>query len=64
MLEEGRVTAAPFVISNANAYLNELKREGICSCEWNETHTFKWWTIKDHNKAKKYLNSGRDIRED
>ncbi|MDR2789916.1 MAG: hypothetical protein LBB59_02945 [Campylobacteraceae bacterium] len=59
MSERGQVTAAQFNISNANAYFNELKREGICKGEWNETHTFKWWRIIDYNKAKRYLNGIR-----
>jgi hypothetical protein len=60
MEERGQVTAAQFLISNANEYLNELKREGICKGVWNEEHTFKWWRIVDYSKASKYLNGSNE----
>jgi hypothetical protein len=64
MIERGQVTAAQFNISNANEYLNELKREGICKGEWNETRTFKWWRIIDYNKANKYFKGDREKFDD
>jgi hypothetical protein len=63
MNEREQVTAAEFNISNANEYFNELKREGICKGEWNDTHTFKWWYIIDYEKAKRYIrNEGEPFK--
>jgi hypothetical protein len=63
MEERGRVTAAQFNISNANVYLNELKREGICKGEWEEGRRFKWWYIVDDDKAERYLSESRKTQD-